>query len=331
MSATKLILVIGATGAQGMAAIEGLLEARDGEPSPYKVRALTRDVNGARAKALAAKGVECVEDTFTVGEMREIYAGLKIFEIANRTPSLRHYLWSGLPYMPKTRAGYDLRYQAEHLNAKGRVTEFIKGMPTTVSDTGLSWTVMNTGVYMEMLEAPYVGPFNVRADGTRVFASQMEDGKMSMMTLRDIGFWTRWIFDHRAETSGQDLNVASDMLDWDTLVATFTRVTGHPAVHLRLAPEEWWSYFIDADVTPMAATATHGDGSTTVKENYTRWWALYRDGMIERDMDWIKSIHPGTQSTEMWMRETGYTGIPDAGPLKGSSGIVPNLEKMKLL
>ena len=40
-------------------------------------------------------------DTFTVGEMREIYAGLKIFEIANATPSLRHYLWSGLPYMPK--------------------------------------------------------------------------------------------------------------------------------------------------------------------------------------------------------------------------------------
>ncbi|KAJ7915540.1 NAD(P)-binding protein [Mycena leptocephala] len=337
MSATKLILVIGATGAQGMAAIDGLLESCDGEPSPYRIRALTRDVNSARAKALAAKGVECVQgtfedfaavakamdgvygayantDTFTVGEMREIYAGLRLFKIANVTPTLRHYLWSGLP--SQTRAGYDPRYQAEHLNAKGRVTEFIKRMPSTVSDTGLSWSIMNTGVYMEMLEAPYVGPFNVRADGTRVFASQMEDGKMSMMTLKDVGFWTRWIFDHRAETSGQDLNVASDMLDWDTLVATFTRVTGHPAVHLRLAPEEWWSYFIDAD------------------ENYTRWWALYRDGMIERDMDWIKSIHPGTQSTEMWMRETGYTGytgIPDSGPLKGSSGIVPNLEKMKLL
>jgi hypothetical protein len=282
--------------------------------------------------------------------MREIYAGLRIFEIANATPSLRHYLWSGLPYMPKTRAGYDPRYQAEHLNAKGRVTEFIKGMPSTVSDTGLSWSVMNTGVYMEMLEVsvlfilpdhfiriltcpqtPFVGPFNVRADGTRVFASQMEDGTMSMMTLKDVGFWTRWIFDHRAETSGQDLNVASDMLDWDTLVATFTRVTGFPAVHLRLAPEEWWSYFIDAETTPMASVAARGDGSTTVKENYTRWWALYRDNMIERDMDWIRSIHPGTQSTEMWMRETGYTGIPDAGPLKGSSGIVPNLEKMKLL
>ncbi|KAJ7507173.1 NAD-P-binding protein [Mycena galericulata] len=353
MSATKLILVIGATGAQGMAAIDGLLASRDGLPSPYTVRALTRDVNSQRAKALSARGIECVEgtfedfasvakamdgvygayintDTFSVGEMREIYAGLKIFETANATPSLRHYLWSGLQYVPKTRAGYDPRYQVDHLNAKGRVSEFIKGMPSTVSDTGFSWTIMTTAVYMEMLEVPFVGPFNVRADGTRVFASQMEDGKMAMITLKDIGFWTRWIFDHRAETSGQVLSVASDMLDWDTLVATFTRVTGYPAVHLRLAPEEWWSYFVDADVTPLASTATRGDGSKTVKENFTQWWALFRDGFVEKDMKWIKSIHPGTQSTEMWMRETGYNGIFKASPLKGRL-IVPNLEKMKLL
>jgi hypothetical protein len=99
--------------------------------------------------------------------------------------------------MPKTRAGYDSRYQAEYLNAKGRVTEFIKGMPSTVGDTGLPWSVMNTGVYMKMPEVsvlfilsfhfiriptcpqtPFVGPFNVRADGTRVFASQMKDGNL---------------------------------------------------------------------------------------------------------------------------------------------------------
>ncbi|KAJ7789849.1 hypothetical protein B0H14DRAFT_233434 [Mycena olivaceomarginata] len=46
---------------------------------------------------------------------------------------------------------------------------------------------------------------------------------MVMMTLKDVGFWTRWIFDLRAKTSGQDLSVASDMLNWDTLVATFAR------------------------------------------------------------------------------------------------------------
>lgn len=55
----KLILVIGATGAQGIAVIDKLLEpAADGSPSPYAVRALTRDPASRRAKLLADKGVE---------------------------------------------------------------------------------------------------------------------------------------------------------------------------------------------------------------------------------------------------------------------------------
>lgn len=58
----KLILVIGATGAQGIAVIDALLApAEDGTPSPYAVRALTRDPQSGRAKALTAKGVQCVK------------------------------------------------------------------------------------------------------------------------------------------------------------------------------------------------------------------------------------------------------------------------------
>lgn len=58
----KLILVIGATGCQGLAVIDRLLEpCEDGSPSPYAIRALTRDPEGKRAKELAAKGVECMK------------------------------------------------------------------------------------------------------------------------------------------------------------------------------------------------------------------------------------------------------------------------------
>lgn len=62
MAVKKLILVLGATGAQGLAVIDALLApAKDGSPSPYVVRALTRDTNSRRAKDLASKGVEVVE------------------------------------------------------------------------------------------------------------------------------------------------------------------------------------------------------------------------------------------------------------------------------
>lgn len=57
--AKKLILVIGATGAQGMAVIPAILGPKeDGTPSPYAVRALTRDPTHRRAKELESLGVE---------------------------------------------------------------------------------------------------------------------------------------------------------------------------------------------------------------------------------------------------------------------------------
>ena len=62
--AQKLILVIGATGAQGIAVIDALLKsAPDGSLCPYSVRALTRDAKSARAQDLAGRGVELVQGT----------------------------------------------------------------------------------------------------------------------------------------------------------------------------------------------------------------------------------------------------------------------------
>lgn len=57
----KLILVLGATGAQGLAVVDALLApAPDGSPSPYTIRALTRDPASKRALDLKSKGVELV-------------------------------------------------------------------------------------------------------------------------------------------------------------------------------------------------------------------------------------------------------------------------------
>lgn len=58
----KLITVIGATGAQGFAVIEALLKpSSDGTPSPYSVRALTRNKTSERARELQARGVELIQ------------------------------------------------------------------------------------------------------------------------------------------------------------------------------------------------------------------------------------------------------------------------------
>lgn len=150
---TKPILVIGATGAQGLAVIDALLApSTDGSPSPYAVRALTRDPKSRRAQSLKAKGVELAQgkalhpsvqiylrpasihafltifhdrsigntddldsveaalkgvygawvnvDSFTVGEMKEMWSGMRIFELAKKL-GVKHYVWSSLEYITK--------------------------------------------------------------------------------------------------------------------------------------------------------------------------------------------------------------------------------------
>lgn len=40
-------------------------------------------------------------DTYTVGEEKEIWAGIKLYEIARRTPGMKHFIWSNLDYGSK--------------------------------------------------------------------------------------------------------------------------------------------------------------------------------------------------------------------------------------
>jgi hypothetical protein len=48
--------------------------------------------------------------------------------------------------------GYDQKYRCEHLDAKGRIAEWLVQQPSVVSDTELSWSVVTTGPYMELLQ-----------------------------------------------------------------------------------------------------------------------------------------------------------------------------------
>lgn len=69
MTGHKIILVIGATGAQGLAVVDALLSPQaDGKPNAYSVRALTRDPSSKRAMELQTKGVELVRGTYTCRE-----------------------------------------------------------------------------------------------------------------------------------------------------------------------------------------------------------------------------------------------------------------------
>src|SRR5436190_404079 len=161
----KLIFVIGGTGAQGQAVVKALLEPSSaGAPSPYAVRILTRNPDHPEVRTqFNHPNIELVQgsftdlskvehalegvwgayintDGFTVGEQAETYYGLRIFELAARVPTLKHYVWSSLDYGLK-KAGYRPEYHCGHYDGKGRIADWLTTKPFSTQADAFKWTV----------------------------------------------------------------------------------------------------------------------------------------------------------------------------------------------
>lgn len=325
----KLILVIGGTGAQGEHVVKALLApSSDGTPSPYAVRILTRNPDHPKVKAefkhpdielvqgtftdlvvvdralQGAWGAYILTDSFTVGEQAETFYGLRIFELAVRIPTLKHYVWSSLDYGLK-KADYRPEFHCAHLDAKGRIADWLTTKQFSTDPNKFKWTSFNNGPYMEMLFEPHFLP-QIHDDGTRVFAAPLGKGHVPVIALSDLGFVARYIFDHPAETAGKNIEFASDFLAWSDLAAAFTKVTGIPAVYQPVTYEQWLAAQ-PRRAGPVAVEDVSGSGMSFA-ENFRAWWKLYENDICKRDLDFCRRIHPKLQDIETWIRVNKYEG-----------------------
>lgn len=193
-----------------------------------------------------------------------------------------------------------------------------------------------------------------------------------MIALSDLGYWARYTFDHRRETSGKELEIASDVISWEYLVNTFQEVTKQKATIVYQSLEEWFANFEGVEnpianeqrsMEPFGHQHTkhylshhaydhhleehngNGGGSggrhwghesemMTWKENFSGWWALWRDDVIYRDLDWIRSINPRGHTLKSWMKEKRYTGEWKRDVLKNTEDgktISPRWERISRL
>ena len=67
MSNKKIVVVFGATGNQGGSVVDSILNDPK-TAAEYKIRGITRDTSSQKAKALEAKGVECVAADINNGD-----------------------------------------------------------------------------------------------------------------------------------------------------------------------------------------------------------------------------------------------------------------------
>lgn len=256
MADQKIIAVVGATGAQGGGLVRAILNDKSGG---FAARALTRDVNSDKARALAKLGAEVVAanlddieslkrafaqtyGAFCVTNFWEHFLPEKEFTQAKnmaqaaKHAGLQHVIWSTLE---DTRRWVPLsdnrmptlldKYKVPHFDAKGEAdkefTEF--GVPTTFLLTSFYWDNM---IYFGM--GPKKGP-----DGKLAITFPMGDKKLPGIAAEDIGKCALGIFRKGPEFVGKTVGIAGEHLTGAQMAAALTKALGQEVRYNDVPPE----------------------------------------------------------------------------------------------
>ena len=256
MGEKKIIAVVGATGAQGSGLAHAILSDTSGD---FKVRAITRDVNSAKAQALAKQGAEVVAaDVDDPESMKRAFEGafgaycvtffwehfspekeaaeVRTMAEAAQHAGLRHVIWSTLE---DTREWVPLdddrmptlmgKYKVPHFDAKGASNKVFTelGLPVTFLLTSFYWDNL---IYFGM--GPKPGP-----DGTLAITMPMGDKKLPGIAAEDIGKCAYGIFKKGAEYIGKTVGIAGEHLTGGEMAAALARALGREVRYNAVEPE----------------------------------------------------------------------------------------------
>lgn len=204
-----IILVTGATGNQG-GAIARLLLA-DG----YQVRAMTRDPQGDKAKALAALGAQVVKGELDdpqsleralsgawgayavqsnlAGVAREEEQGMRFAEIARRT-GIGHFVYSSV-------GSADRSTDIPHFDNKWRVEGKIRSLAFP------SYTILRPVFFMENFLSPWLKPAILEGKLRLALAPET---RLQLIALEDIGKFGALAFQQHERMNGVEVDIAGD-------------------------------------------------------------------------------------------------------------------------
>lgn len=258
MADKKVIAVVGATGAQG----GGLVQAIVNDPgSDMKVRAMTRNRQSEKAKALTGMGVEVMQaDLDDLESLKRAFAGAYgAFCVTNfwehlspekelkqaaaqaeaaKAAGVRHVIWSTLedtrrwvPLSDNRMPTLMGKYKVPHFDAKGEADrEFSsRGVPTTFLLTSFYWDNL---IFFGM--GPKKGP-----DGTLVFALPMGNAKLPGIAAEDIGKCALGIFKKDREYVGKTVAIAGELLSGTEMAQAMTEAIKQPVRYQDMSPEAY--------------------------------------------------------------------------------------------
>ncbi|POR37239.1 NmrA family protein [Tolypocladium paradoxum] len=261
MSAAKFITVYGATGTQGGSVINSLLQNKS---HGFSLRAISRNPESDKAKALAARGVEVVKgDGFVKEQMVEAFKGSwgafvntngadpalhqpgglsesdlgKLIVDAAFEAGVQHFVYSGMASASMTTngavpsQGFDEKYAVgEHAKSRGFK----------------SVAIVSPGWYMENHAVPEIAdilggfPFNADDEGFLTLHVPRWGGNDEIPFIAiedDYGDFVHGVFLHPEAYNGRFIQAISETAKPEKLVDEFQKITGKKS---RYVPVEDW-------------------------------------------------------------------------------------------
>ena len=318
MSDKKIIAVLGATGAQGGGLVQAILADKN---SPFKPRALTRDVKSEKARALAAAGAEVVaadlddpatlrrafdgaHGAFCLTFFWEHFSAEKEFAQAGsmaeaaKQAGVSHVIWSTLDdtrrFIPldddrmPTLGG---KYKVPHFDAKGEADGLFTraGVPTTFLQTVFYW---ENFIYFGA--GPKRGP-----DGKLALVMPMGDKKLPAIASEDIGKCALAIFQRGRELIGKTVGISGEQLTGAELAAKMSKAVGEPVTYQDVPPEVYRGFgFPGADDM---------GNMFQFKRDFNDYFTK------SRSVEFARSLNPQLQNFDQWLSKNA-SRIPIEAP-----------------
>ena len=306
--AKKVIAVVGATGAQGGGLVRAILSDKTG---PFTARAITRNVNSDKAKALADAGAEVVAaDLDDVKSLKKAFEGAhgafcvtnfwehfkpekEISQARNmaqaaKDAGVKHVIWSTLE---DTRQSIPLsddrmptlmgKYKVPHFDGKGEANAVFSelGVPTTFLVTSFYW---ENFIYFGM--GPKKG-----ADGKLAITLPLGNKKLASIASEDIGKAAYAIFEEGAEMIGKTVGIAGGHLTGEQMAKSLSKALGQPVVYNAVSPAAYRGFGFP--------------GAEDLGNMFQFNSEFEQDCCDARNISETKSLNPELQTFDRWLGE----------------------------
>jgi uncharacterized protein YbjT (DUF2867 family) len=308
MAEKKIIAVVGATGAQGGGLVRAILNDKSGE---FSVRALTRNLNSDKAKALADMSVELVKaDLDDYESLKKAFAGAYgVFGVTNfwehfspekemaqaasiakaaKEANVKHVIWSSLDDTRKWIPLSDNRmptlqgnYKVPHFDAKGESNKYFteSGVPTTIFNTVFYW---ENFIYFG--QGPKKGP-----DGKISISLPLSDKKMPSIAVEDIGKCALAIFKNGDKYIGKTVGIAGEHVTGKQFAEAFSKALGKEVSYNAISAETYRGFGFP--------------GADDMGNMYQFKAEFEKDYCQSRSVELAKTLNPSLQTFTTWLEK----------------------------